>query len=342
MSSSMLRNLFLVPVVVAGLCAQPRAVTVVTPLRAEKAYSIAGGTFASLWEQVTGVRPTVVEYIQPFRSSSPQGDLILIGSDSVYPLVHQLIQQGKVRSLGIEYGSDGYRVLSIPDGGRTILVVAGGSGRSTLYAVYDFFHRRAGAEYFWDGDIVPKRPSIDVTGIDLAEKPRFEYRGLRYFAHRGLHRFQAEHWDLEDWKREIDWMLKKRFNLFMLRTGVDDLFQRAFPGEVPYPPTDGKDPDGVDRSYNDRTSFWPLKYRGELRRQVLAYAADRGLLHPEDTGTMTHWYSHTPSALYRSRPDFPLIADQKTGYQLPTHAFWDIEKQETWDLYWHLTKTHIG
>ena len=26
---------------------------------------------------------------------------------------------------------------------------------------------------------------------------------LRYFAHRGLKRFQAEHWSLADWQREI-------------------------------------------------------------------------------------------------------------------------------------------
>lgn len=340
--SLLVHALLAVTVFTVWASGERRAVTVVTPLRAEKAYAIAGETFASLWEQVTGTHPAVVEYIQPFRANLPQGDLILIGSDSVNPLVHQLIQQGKVSSLGIEYGGDGYRLLSIVEDGRTTLIVAGGSGRSTLYAAYDFFRRRAGAEYFWDGDIIPKRPSIDMAGLDVTEKPRFEYRGLRYFAHRGLHRFQAEHWDLEDWKREIDWLVKKRFNLFMLRTGIDDLFQRAFPGEVPYPPENTKDPDGVDRSYNDRTSFWPLKYRGELRKKVLEYAADRGLLHPEDTGTMTHWYSHTPSALYRSRPDFPLITDQKTGYQLPTHAIWDIEKQETWDLYWHLTKTHIN
>ncbi|HWR49534.1 MAG TPA: alpha-N-acetylglucosaminidase TIM-barrel domain-containing protein [Bryobacteraceae bacterium] len=319
--------------------AQP--LTVVTPLRAEKAYEIAGETFADMWQQVTGARPAVATYIQPFLTSPPAGDLCLIGSDSVNPLVHQLIRQGNVRSLSIEYGGDGYRLLSLTDGKRKILIVAGGSGRSTIYAVYDFFRQRAGAEYFWDGDVIPRRASLDIDGLDIVEKPRFEYRGLRYFAHRGLHRFQAEHWDMNDWKREIDWLLKKRFNLFMLRTGIDDLFQRAFPGEVPYPPEDRKDPDGVDRSYNDRTSFWPLKYRGELRKKVLEYAADRGLLHPEDTGTMTHWYSHTPSALYRSRPDFPLISDQRTGYQLPTHAIWDIEKQESWDLYWRLTQTHI-
>jgi hypothetical protein len=207
--------------------------------------------------------------------------------------------------------------------------------------VYDFFRRQAGAEYFWDGDVIPKRSEIEYARLDIQEKPRFTYRGLRYFAHRGLHRFQAEHWDLDDWKREIDWCVKKRFNLFMLRTGIDDLFQRAFPGEVSYPPTDAKDPDGVDRSYDDRTSFWPLRYRGQLRKEVLRYAFERGLLHPEDTGTITHWYSHTPSSFYRSHPGFPVITDQKQGYSLPTAAIWDIEDQRCWDAYWRLTQTHI-
>ncbi|MEA3365142.1 MAG: alpha-N-acetylglucosaminidase TIM-barrel domain-containing protein, partial [Candidatus Hydrogenedentes bacterium] len=101
------------------------------------------------------------------------------------------------------------------------------------------------------------------------------------------------------------------------------------------------DPDAEDRSYNDRTSFWPLKYRGELRKQVLAYARERGLLHPEDTGTITHWYSHTPSSFYNSFPNFPVVSDQKAGYGLPTAAIWDVEDERAWDAYWKLTQTHI-
>jgi hypothetical protein len=31
-----------------------------------------------------------------------------------------------------------------------------------------------------------------------------------------------------------------------------------------------------------------------LRKPLLRHARDRGLLHPEDTGTITHGYSHTP------------------------------------------------
>jgi hypothetical protein len=316
-------------------------ITVLTPPSGEKAYQIAGETFARLWEAVTEERPALKAWDGGADVKRlPDGDIALVGSDAVHPLVHRMILDGAISSLGIRYGGDGYRMICVPYRSRRVLILAGGSGRSTLYAVYDFFRRQAGAEYFWDGDVIPKRGRIEFDKLDVMEEPRFQYRGLRYFAHRGLHRFQAEHWDLDDWKREIDWLMKKRFNLFMLRTGIDDLFQRAFP-DVPYPPSDGKDPDGVDRSYDDRTSFWPLRYRGELRKAVLAYAADRGLVHPVDTGTLTHWYSHTPSAFFRNRPGFPVTADQKTGYTLPTAQIWDIEDPRAWDAYWQLTATHI-
>lgn len=337
-------------VLVAGLVfpgatvpARGDALTVLVPPVGQRAYPIAGEAFVELWEQVTGQRPGLqVWQAGPDESAElPDGDLVLIGSDAVHPLVRKLIRQGALESLDIRYGTDDYRLLCLAHEGRRWLILAGGCGRSTLYAVYDFFRRQAGVEYFWDGDVIPPRDTIGYDALDVVERPHFAYRGLRYFAHRGLHRFQAEHWDLDDWKREIDWCVKKRFNLFMLRTGIDDLFQRAFPDEVPYPPSDAKDPDGVDRSYDDRTSFWALRYRGELRKQVLQYARDRGLLHPEDTGTITHWYSHTPSSFYRSRPDFPVIRDQRTGYSLSTHAIWDIESQVTWDAYWQLTQTHI-
>jgi len=320
-------------------------VTILAPGTGEKAYQIAAETFAQMWFQVTGQRPNIVKASADIGADPvtpmPEGDLVVIGSDAVQPVICGMIRRKVLETLNLRYGSDDYRLLSIEDGGRHWLIVAGGSGRSTLYAAYDFFRRQAGAEYFWDGDRIPQMAQIDYRHVDVLEKPRFEYRGLRYFAHRGLHRFQAEHWDLEDWKHEIDWLVKKRFNLFMLRTGIDDLFQRAFPGEVSYPPEDGMDPDGVDRSYNDRTTFWPLKYRGELRKQVLQYARDRGLLHPEDVGTITHWYSHTPSSFYTSHPGFPVISDQKRGYKLDSHAIWDVDKQAAWDAYWRLTATHI-
>jgi len=320
--------------------ARAEPLTVLTPPVGEKAYQLAGEAFIDLWQKVTDERLPQKTWDKASFDGLPAGDVALIGSDAVHPLGHRLILDGALETLDLQYGGDGYRILCVGYRGRRFLILAGGCGRSTLYAVYDFFRRQAGVEYFWDGDVIPKRSQLAYDHLNVNEKPHFQYRGLRYFAHRGLHRFQAEHWDLDDWKREIDWMLKKRFNLFMLRIGIDDLFQRAF-ADVPYPPTDDKDPDGIDRSYDDRTSFWPLRYRGELRKAVLRYARDRGMVHPEDTGTPTHWYSHTPSAFFKNRPGFPVTTDQKSGYHLLTAQIWDIEDQRAWDAYWQLTATHI-
>jgi len=217
--------------------------------------------------------------------------------------------------------------------------VAGGRGRSTLYAVYDFFERRAGCRYFWDGDIIPSAETVDITGLNVENSPRFEYRGIRYFAHRSLHRFQAEHWSFEDWKKEIDWVIKKRLNLFMLRIGMDDLFQKAFPDIVDYPSADEKLPE-AGPGYNDRTLFWPLEYRGELRKKILDYAFERDLMHPEDCGTMTHWYSRTPiKFLEKVKPK--LLQQETKSYSEQTGLVWDIREEENLINYFKLTEAHI-
>jgi hypothetical protein len=309
---------------------------VMVPATGEKAYEIAGHEFSSLWRQVTGNKLSV----KKAGKKLPSGDLILIGADSVNQLAFELLKANKIETFKLRYGSDDYQMLTIREGKRKILFLAGGSGRSTIYAVYDFFQKAAGSRYFWDGDRIEKNPGLKIPDMDIAESPRFSYRGLRYFAHRGLHRFQAEHWNFEDWKREIDWIMKKRMNFFMLRTGIDDLFQRAF--NLPYPPENGGDPDRIERSFNDRTSPWSLKYRGELRKKVLAYAFERGLLHPADAGTITHWYSHTPSSFYKKFPKFPL-ANQTSGCYAGEKgaAIWDTDDQRAWDAYWKLTQTAI-
>ncbi|MBR4184953.1 MAG: hypothetical protein IKQ87_04230, partial [Clostridia bacterium] len=212
-------------------------------------------------------------------------------------------------------------------------------GRSTLYAVYAYFEKAAGCRYFWDGDIVPRRGSLPLDGFDLVESPRFEYRGLRYFAHRSLTRFQAEHWNLGDWKREIDWMLKKRLNMFMLRIGMDDVFQKAFPDIVDYPSNSERLPE-AGPGYDDRTTFWSLQDRGQLRHDLLAYAFARDLMHPEDCGTMTHWYSRTPlQFLEKVRPT--LLAQVTGGYNQQTGLVWDILDDRNLANYFKLTEAHI-
>ncbi|MFA6714232.1 MAG: alpha-N-acetylglucosaminidase TIM-barrel domain-containing protein [Victivallaceae bacterium] len=294
---------------------------------------IAADEFCSLYEKVTGDTPRII------TRPETDGDMVVLGSDAVNPYALEKILDGTIPQFSVKTGTDEYQLRSVEENGRTILFIAGGRRRSLLYAVYDFFERRAECRYFWDGDVIPSRKEISIKDLDVTERPRFEYRGLRYFAHRSLKRFQAEHWDFEDWKREIDWVLKKRLNLFMLRIGMDDLFQLAFPDIVKYP--GWKQPESIARSYNDRDLFWSLRYRGELRKKILEYARERDLLHPEDIGTMTHWYSRTPKAfLEQVKPDFVPQATRSYGEE--TGLVWDIRQDKHLDNYFKLTEAHIA
>ena len=306
---------------------------ILKPADRGKPFDVAATEFQKYYEQCTGVRLDIT------TEASDTDNLIVIGSDAVNRFVRTAIEEKVIPPFRIRTGTDDYHILSANDGKRNLLFLSGSRGRSTLYAVYHFFETRANCSWFWDGDVVPKTESLDMTGLDIAESPRFEYRGLRYFAHRSLHRFQAEHWGPDDWEREIDWIVKKRLNVFMLRISMDDVFQKAYPDIVPYPDNDKPLPEATT-GYDDRTTFWSLQYRGQLRHHILQYAFDRDLMHPEDFGTMTHWYSRTPIAFLKHfKPD--LLVQSSGGYAEQTGLVWDIRNDKWLDHYFNLTEAHI-
>ena len=234
-------------------------------------------------------------------------------------------------------GRDAYTIKS----GATDVTITGSNLRSVWYGLYDLLERRGGCHWFWDGDVVPKKESIDLSNLDVHEEAHFEYRAIRYFAHRGLTRFQAEHWGLDDWKKEIDWVLKRRLNVFMLRTGQDDLFQLTFPDACAYPDP-AKPLPGVGTEHNDRTLFWSLQFKGKLRKDLQKYAFARGLMVPEDFGTMTHWYSRTPEDfLAKKKPEFIPLANKGPSYHVPNSQVWNIRDDKWVDEYWKMTKVAV-
>ena len=238
------------------------------------------------------------------------------------------------------YRAGGHGRAGSPLPAETV-VITGSNLRSVWYGLYDLLERRGGCHWFWDGDVVPKRDAIDLSNLDVHEEAHFEYRAIRYFAHRGLSRFQAEHWGPDDWKKEIDWLLKRRLNTFMLRIGQDDLFQRTFPDTCAYPDP-AKPLPGTGVAHDDRTLFWSLQYRGKLRDNLQKYAFARGLMVPEDFGTMTHWYSRTPEDfLAKKKPDFIPLANKGKNYQVPNAQVWNIRDDKWVDEYWKMTKTAV-
>lgn len=301
---------------------------IIAPTQGEQAYAHAVSVFSALWEQVTGETPTVA------YTYEESGDLAIIGSDAVNDALTDRMISGEIADFGIRYGTDDYCIRCYAENGRRVLIFAGGRGRSTLYAIYDFFERVFDCHWFWDGDVIPKCDRVSLPDLEIHESPRFEFRGMRYFAHRSLHRFQAEHWSFADWKRELDYLTKRRLNFFMLRIGMDDLWQRAFPDVCNY------DPEPIGEGYNDRTPPWSLKHRGELRKQILDYARTLDLIQPEDCGTMSHWYSPAPDSFIEGvKPDFFPQAD--TRYSNPRVLAWDIRKSRNMDNYMKLTETAV-
>ena len=232
-------------------------------------------------------------------------------------------------------GKDAYKIVSEGSG----VAITGSNLRSVWYGLYDLLERRGGCHWFWDGDVVPKKDSIDLSNLDVYEEARFEYRAIRYFAHRGLTRFQAEHWGLDDWKKEIDWLLKRRLNTFMLRIGQDDVFQRAFPDVCAYPDPSKPLP-GHGKGYDDRSLFWSLQFRGQLRQDLHKYAFARGLMAPEDFGTMTHWYSRTPED-FLAKKNPPFLPQSWSFYTEKNGLVWDVRDDRWAEEYWKLTKAAI-
>lgn len=220
------------------------------------------------------------------------------------------------------------------------LVIEGGRKRALLYGVYDYFSRFFGVSYYWDGDRYPKNKKKLVLPTEkYTSSPSYELRGIRYFAHRGLTRFQAEMWGSDDWKKEIDYLVKRRFNMFMLRMGNEDVFQRTFPDICPYPENDGPIDSGR-HGFDDRTSAWGLKYRGELIRKIYAYALERDLIIPVDCGTMTHWYSRTPKEYIDAVDPKPLV--QSTSlYGDRCGLVWDVRDEKYLRDYFRLTETMV-
>ena len=124
--------------------------TIIKAETSEKAYGVAAEAFAEMWEKVTGEKPAIA------AEDDGKSDLIVIGSDAVNDVTARFFAEDRIDSLSIRYGTDDYAVYSVELDGRNALVLAGGRGRSTLYAVYDYFERAAGCHYYWDGDEAPK------------------------------------------------------------------------------------------------------------------------------------------------------------------------------------------
>jgi len=108
---------------------------------------------------------------------------------------------------------DGFIVRTVPQSRGTVLVVAGGSDTSTLYAAYHALDRLWGVGFMWDGEHVPHVADWSLPEVTIREEPRFRIRqNLQGCAFA----YSTPYWGWEEWKAEIDWTVKHKFNAVML------------------------------------------------------------------------------------------------------------------------------
>lgn len=110
-------------------------ICLIKPLSDEPAYNIACNIFSSMWKKISGGS---IKIISDGDSIPNNHDIIVIGSDAVNFYTHKMIDTKVINVFDIRYGSDDYQLLSAEQNNQNILFIAGGCGRSTIYAVYVF------------------------------------------------------------------------------------------------------------------------------------------------------------------------------------------------------------
>ncbi|MBI2193172.1 MAG: alpha-N-acetylglucosaminidase C-terminal domain-containing protein [Planctomycetes bacterium] len=156
-------------------------------------------------ERTSGARLPVVQDGE--TTTRPGQTVILIGRPETNPRILELVLQGALKLSGDYPGGDGFVIHTA--GNK--LVLGGSRDRGTLYAVYHLLEKFLHVGFFSDGDQVPKTRNIALPRINLPEKPRFS---LRFSFHGGCaagYSFGSL-WGFEEWKTELDWLAKNKFN----------------------------------------------------------------------------------------------------------------------------------
>lgn len=156
-------------------------------------------------EQMSGVRlPIARDGDQPIPAGHAR---ILIGRPETNRSIQEHVERKTMRLASDWPGLDGFIIKTV---GRD-LVLGGSRDRSTLYAVYHLLEKFLHVGFFSDGDQVPRMETIVLPRISLSEKPRFS---LRFSFHGGCaagYSFGSL-WGFEEWKTELDWLAKNKFN----------------------------------------------------------------------------------------------------------------------------------
>lgn len=183
--------------------------------------------FAKYASQITGSKPTSTA---PGVLNLESGQIrVIVGRTGV---TQSLVDRGVLR-LPSDLSEEGFLIRSLQDGGRRYLVLLGASPRATLYAVYHYLEKCCRVGFFADGEQVPRLDRMPVEGLELVERPRWPMREYMMDCE-----YSSYWWGPEEWKKEVDWAAKHKFNVLSSNFDFTAIWRRVWKRfGVDVPPT---------------------------------------------------------------------------------------------------------
>ena len=236
--------------------------------------------FAKYAETITGVAPR----IEPAGVCLQEGRAsVVIGTG---PVADDLQEKGLLK-VPDELGEDGFLIRSVQDGSMKYLVLLGGSPRGTLYAVYHYLETFCRVGFFGDGERIPHLDEMPMAAIDVIERPRWLMRQYMMDCE-----YTSYWWDREEWKREVDWAAKHKFNVLSSNIDFTATWRRVWKRlGVDVPPTSLSAP-----PFHPWAGWhnWAMKppypvafqeFQAELAEQFVNYGRSLGIkIAPDFTG----------------------------------------------------------
>ncbi len=248
----------------------------------------AAGEFDRYASKMLGSKVSVLDAVEPLR----EGPVIVIGRPNPRsPLATDLEASGALPScLGL--GEEGFIIRSLHLHGGPSLLIAGRTDLGTLYGVYHYLEHCCKVGFFWSADQIPRLKRIPIEGLELVENPRF---AERFMTGPGGYSF-VEYWTWKDWKREIEYRVRKKLNLISLYLGSDIVWGEVLSSHG----MESKPPTGAD-IYKDR-----------LAQKVFRHARKLGLR------TITPAFmGDVPAEFARANPDVRYVKMKKWDLTSP-------------------------
>lgn len=257
----------------------PDKCVIVVPSGATFLENRAAEELAEYMARITGRKTTVTADSKVDLADGKT--FFIVGPPKRNSFAAKLLSEGLLSSASeMPEHEDAFVVLSDKAAnGAAVILLAGRKPLGSLYAVYDYLETYCGVGFFQDGEHVPQMAQVPRDNLRRVERPRFDNRlHFCWNGHEAIKKYHSYWWSLDEWKREFDWMAKRRLNMIRIDLGyythfAGDAFEQAFPEIGPEVQQNGYFAlAGFPHDWN-----WPPEYRREMLKKAMEYGRSLGI-----------------------------------------------------------------